>query len=160
MLYAPDWVLSVVCAKIAVRYVLGDLPIEAFANRMSRDLTKKYPDCKPEKLYGTAEDMLFFLAEIEDEDALDHCYRFVYNSVMFDQSGRRRRMKGLFFDPLSPVKAPTSSKEILSKFRVFTFRSRAGTSLCAPEGWSVRNINELKVLADILEVHVSFEDAI
>ena len=159
-MYAPDWVLNVVCAKIAERYVLGDLPIEAFANRMSKTLITKYSDCKPEKLYGTAEDMLFFLAEIEDEDALDHCHRFVYNSVMFDQAGRRRRMKGLFFNPLSPVKAPTSSKEILSKFRVFTFRSRADTSLCAPEDWSVRNINELKVLADILEVHVSFSDAI
>jgi hypothetical protein len=160
MLYAPDWVLSVVCAKIAERYVLGDLPIEAFANRMSRDLIKKYPDCKPEKLYGTAEDMLFFLAEIDDEDALDHCHRFVYNSVMFNQAGRPRRMKGLFYDPLGPVRAPTSSKEILSRFRVFTFRSRADISLRAPKGWSVIDIKELKVLADILEAHVSFSDVI
>ena len=160
MLYAPDWVLSVVCAKIAERYVLGDLPIEAFANRMSKDLVKKYPDCKPEKLYCTAEDMLFFLAEIEDEDALDHCHRFAYNSVMFNQAGRPRRMKSLFFNPLRPVRSPTSSKEILSSFRVFTFRSRADTSFCAPKGWSVSDIKELKVLGYILEAHVSFTDAI
>jgi hypothetical protein len=160
MLYAPDWVLSVVCAKIAERYVLGDLPIEAFANRMSRDLIKKYPDCEPEKLYSTAEDMLFFLAEIEDEDALDHCHRFTYNSVMFDQAGRRRSMKGIFFDPLGPVKALTSSKEIISRFRAFTFKSRADISLSAPDGWSVKDIKELKALANILEVEVSFPDAI
>jgi len=160
MLYAPDWVLSVVCATIAERYVLGDLPIEAFANRMSRDLIEKYHDCEPEKLYGTAEDMLFFLAEIEDEDALDHCHRFAYNSVMFDQAGRRRRMKGVFFDPLGPVKALTSSKEIISRFRAFTFKSRADISLCAPDGWSVKDIKELKALAHILEVEVSFTDAI
>jgi hypothetical protein len=159
-MYTPDWVLNVVCAKIAVRYVLGDLPIEAFANRMSRALITKYSDCRPEKLYGTAEDMLFFLAEIEDEDALDHCHRFIYNSVMFDKAGRQRRMKGFFFDPLSPVKALTSSKEILSQFRVFTHKSRANTSLSVPEDWSVGNIKELKVLADILEVHVTFADAI
>jgi hypothetical protein len=160
MLYAPDWVLSVVCAKIAERYVLGDLPIEAFANRMSRDLIKKYPDCEPEKLYSTAEDMLFFLAEIEDEDALDHCHRFTYNSVMFDRAGRRRSMKGVFFDPLGPVKALTSSKEIISRFRAFTFKSRADISLSAPDGWSVKDIKELKALAYILEVEVSFTDAI
>ena len=159
-MYSPDWVLNVVCAKIAERYVLGELPIEAFANRMSRALITKYSDCKPEKLYGTAEDMLFFLAEIEDEDALDHCHRFVYNSVMFDKAGRQRRMKGFFFDPLSPVKALTSSKEILSQFRVFTHKSRANTSFLPPEGWSVGNIKELKVLADILEVSVTFADAI
>ena len=159
-MYAPDWILNVVCAKIAERYVLGDLPIEAFANRMSKTLITKYPDCKPEKLYGTAEDMLFFLAEIEDEYALDHCHRFVYNSVMFDKAGRQRRMKGIFFDPLSPVKTPTSSKEILSQFRVFTHKSRANISRLAPEGWSVGNIKELKILADILEVHVTFADAI
>jgi|TARA_B110000238_G_scaffold191254_1_gene225264 hypothetical protein len=159
-MYTPDWVLNVVCAKIAVRYVLGDLPIEAFANRMSRALITKYSDCRPEKLYGTAEDMLFFLAEIEDEDALDHCHRFIYNSVMFDKAGRQRRMKGFFFDPLSPVKALTSSKEILSQFRVFTHKSRANTSLSVPEDWSVGNIKELKVLAGILEVHVTFADAI
>ena len=159
-MYASDWVLNVVCAKIAERYVLGELPIEAFANRMSKALITKYSDCKPEKLYGTAEDMLFFLAEIEDEDALDHCHRFVYNSVMFDKAGRQRRMKGFFFDPLSPVKALTSSKAILSQFRVFTHKSRTNTSFLPPEGWSVKNIKELKVLADILEVHVTFADAI
>ena len=159
-MYAPDWVLNVVCAKIAERYVLGDLPIEAFANRMSKTLITKYPDCKPEKLYGTAEDMLFFLAEIEDDDALDHCHKFVYNSVMFDKAGRQRRMKGLFFDPLNPVKAPTSSKEILSQFRAFTRKSRANISPLVPEDWSVGNIKELKFLADILEVYVTFTDAI
>jgi len=160
MLHAPDWVLSVICSKIAERYVLGSLPIEAFANRMSRDLIKKYSDCEPEKLYGTAEDMLFFLAEIEDEDALDHCHHFTYNSVMFDQAGRQRRMRGLFFDPLGPVKALTSSKEIISRFRAFTFKSRADISFSAPEGWSIRDIKELKALADILEAEVSFTDAI
>jgi len=127
---------------------------------MSRDLIKKYSDCEPEKLYGTAEDMLFFLAEIEDEDALDHCHHFTYNSVMFDQAGRQRRMKGLFFDPLGPVKALTSSKEIISRFRAFTFKSRADISFSAPEGWSIRDIKELKALADILEAEVSFTDAI
>jgi hypothetical protein len=127
---------------------------------MSKTLITKYSDCKPEKLYGTAEDMLFFLAEIEDEDALDHCHQFVYNSVMFDKAGRQRRMKGIFFDPLNPVKEPTSSKEILSQFRVFTRKSRAKVSLLAPEDWSVGNIKELKFLADILEVYVTFTDAI
>jgi hypothetical protein len=59
MSYAPDWILNVVCAKVAERYVLGALPIEAYANRMSRDLLLTYADCTPEKLYSVAEDMLF-----------------------------------------------------------------------------------------------------
>ena len=78
MSYAPDWILNVVCAKVAERYVLGSLPIEAYANRMSRDLLLTYEDCTPEKLYSVAEDMLFFLAEIKDDDALEHCNYFAY----------------------------------------------------------------------------------
>ena len=101
MSYAPDWILNVVCAKVAERYVLGTLPIEAFANRMSRELLLTYADCTPEKLYSVAENMLFFLAEIEDDNAMEHFHSFTYRSVHFDKADRPRRLKGLFLDPLN-----------------------------------------------------------
>lgn len=160
MSYAPDWILNVVCAKVAERYVLGTLPIEAYANRMSRELLLTYTDCTAEKLYSVAENMLFFLAEIEDEDALEHCHYFAYRSVHFDKTDRPRRLKGLFLDPLAAVKQPTSSEAIFKNFRAFVFRSRAEGKIVAPLGWRVRDHKELTALADILEVEVSFSDAI
>jgi len=160
MSYAPDWILNVVCAKVAERYVLGTLPIEAFANRMSRDLLLTYTDCTPEKLYSVAENMLFFLAEIEDDNALEHCHSFAYRSVHFDKADRPRRLKGLFLDPLAPVKQQTSSDTVFKSFRAFVFRSRAEGNLVAPVEWNVRNHKELISLANILDVEVSFSDTI
>lgn len=160
MSYAPDWILNVVCAKVAERYVLGTLPIEAFANRMSRDLLLTYTDCTPEKLYSVAENMLFFLAEIEDGNALEHCHSFAYRSVHFDKADRPRRLKGLFLDPLAAVKQQTSSDAVFKSFRAFVFRSRAEGNLVAPVEWNVRNHKELISLANILDVEVSFSDAI
>jgi len=160
MSYAPDWILNVVCAKVAERYVLGTLPIEAYANRMSRDLLLAYTDCKPEKLYSVAENMLFFLAEIDDDNALKHCHSFTYRSVLFDKADRPRRLKGLFLDPLAPVKQQTGSEAVFKSFRSFVFRSRAEGNLVAPVEWKMRNHKELVSLANILDVEVSFSDAI
>lgn len=160
MSYAPDWILNIVCAKVAERYVLGNLPIEAFANRMSRELLLTYADCTPEKLYSVAENMLFFLAEIEDDNALDHCHSFIYRAVHFDKADRPRRLKGLFLDPLAAVKQQTSSDTVFKSFRAFVFRSRAEGNLSAPVEWNVRNHKELISLADILDVDVSFSDAV
>jgi|AntAceMinimDraft_12_1070368.scaffolds.fasta_scaffold04059_1 hypothetical protein len=159
MSYARDWILNVVCAKVAERYVLGALPIEAYANRMSRDLLLTYADCTPEKLYSVAENMLFFLAEIEDDNALEHCHSFAYRSVHFDKADRPRRLKGLFLDPLAAVKQQTSSDTVFKSFRAFVFRSRVEGNLVAPIEWKVRNHKEIISLADILDVEVSFSDA-
>jgi len=160
MSYAPDWILNVVCAKVAERYVLGTLPIEAFANRMSRDLLLTYTDCTPEKLYCVAESMLFFLAEIEGDNAMEHFHSFTYRSVHFDRADRPRRLKGLFLDPLAPVKQQTGSDAVFKSFRAFVFRSRTEANLVAPVEWKVRNHKGLISLANILDVEVSFLDAI
>ena len=160
MSYAPDWILNVVCAKVAERYVLGTLPIEAFANRMSRELLLTYADCTPEKLYSVAENMLFFLAEIEDDNAMEHFHSFTYRSVHFDKADRPRRLKGLFLDPLASVKQQTNSDTVYKGFRAFVFRSRAEGNLVAPVEWSLRNHKELVSLANILDIEVSFSDGI
>ncbi|MBR2573955.1 MAG: hypothetical protein IKE14_06465 [Loktanella sp.] len=127
---------------------------------MSRDLLLTYTDCTPEKLYSVAENMLFFLAEIEDDNALEHCHSFAYRSVHFDKADRPRRLKGLFLDPLAPVKQQTSSDTVFKSFRAFVFRSRTEGNLVAPVEWNVRNHKELISLANILDVEVSFSDAI
>lgn len=159
-LYAPGWVLNTVCSSIALRYVEGNLPIEAFANRMSKTLIKSYRDCEPEKLYTTAEAMLFFLAEIEDENAITYCNAFIQNSVMFESSGRPRKLKGLFYNPLAPAKENTTGKKVLLSFKAFVFKLRNGHGIALPENWHLSSIAELKPLYDALNVEVSFSDAI
>lgn len=160
MSYAPDWVLHAACSTVATRYVEGNLPIEAFANRMSKSLLKSYADCKPEKLYGISEAMLFFLAELEEEDALPYCDSFLYNSVCFEKSGRPRKMRGLFFDPLAPARELTKSQTVVTSFRAFVFRMRNDPSLAQPRAWRLDEIPEIKTLTNILNAPVSFADAI
>ena len=159
MSYAPDWVLNVVCAKIVERFVMGSLPIEAFANRMSQELILRYIDCKPKKLSAISENMLYFLAEIDEDDPLNHCHNFAYQSVTFDKAGRHRRLKGFFFDPLAPVKILNSGKSIVTNFRAFVFRSRSNNSLGDFSEWSLRDHKELIYLTDVLDVNVSEKDA-
>ena len=160
MKYAPDWVLHSVCSTIATRFVEGNLPIEAYANRMSKNLKPLYSDCNAEKLYTAAEGMLFFLAELEEENTIKYCPSFVHNSVVFEKTGRRRKMKGLFYDPLAPAKIETTSKNVVTSFRAFVFRLRNDASLAEPGGWQISSIKELKALSDILTVEVTFSDAI
>lgn len=160
MKYAPDWVLHTVCSKIATRFVEGNLPIEAYSNCMFKKLKVIYPDCKPEKLYTAAEGMLFFLAELDEENTIEYCPSFLYNSVVFEKTGRRRKMRGLFYDPLAPVKFETTSKNIVTSFRAFVFRLRNDGSLAMPDGWQISSIKELKALSDILNAEATFSDVI
>ena len=160
MSHAPDWVLNTVCATIAQRYVEGNLPIEAYANRMSKLLGESYSDCSSEKLYSAAEAMLFFLAEIEEDDTIKYCDAFIYNSVMFERSGRPRKMKGLFYNPFTPSREGTGGKAILTAFRSFVFRLRNDVTLTEPAEWRLSSIPELKRLSDIVSTEVVFSDAI
>jgi hypothetical protein len=57
------------------------------------------------------------------------------------------------------VKQQTSSDTVFKSFRAFVFRSRVEGNLVAPIEWKVRNHKELIALADILDVEVSFSDA-
>ncbi|WP_439143589.1 hypothetical protein [Planktotalea sp.] len=158
--YAPRWVLNVVCAAIAQRFVEGNLPLEAYANQMATELEKHYSDCSPEKLSSAAEAMLFFLAEIEDDNAITYCKSFIYNSALFDFANYPRKLKGMFFDPLAPRREMTTSKSIVYGFRAFVFRLRSDSQLAAPSEWMLANVDELKVLNDIISVEVIFFDAI
>lgn len=160
MSYAPDWVLHAVCSTIATRFVEGNLPIEAFANRMSKSLLKTYSDCKPEKLYSISEAMLFFLVEIEEDDTLSYCSSFLYNSVCFEKSGRPRKMRGLFFDPLAPARELTKSQTVVTSFKAFVFRLRNDPSLAEPGTWRLDEIDEMKTLTAILNQPVVFADAL
>ncbi|MBO6898110.1 MAG: hypothetical protein JJ868_12120 [Shimia sp.] len=160
MSYAPDWVLHAVCSTIATRFVEGNLPIEAFANKMSKSLLKTYADCKPEKLYGISEAMLFFLAELEEEETLPYCSGFLYNSICFEKSGRPRKMRGLFFDPLASARELTKSQTVVTSFKAFVFRMRNDVSLAQPKAWRLDEIAEIKSLTDILNTPVTFADAL
>ncbi len=158
--YAPKWVLNMVCGAIAQRFVEGNLPLEAYANKMSAELSKHYSDCSSEKLRSTAEEMLFFLAEIEDDNAIDYCKSFIYNSALFDSANHPRKLKGIFFDPLGSSRELTTSKSIIFAFRAFVFRLRSDPQYAAPSEWLLADVTELKTLNDIITVEVGFFDAI
>jgi hypothetical protein len=158
--FAPRWVLNIVCGAIAQRYVEGTLPLEAYANRMSAELKNESSDCSPEKLRNAAEAMLFFLAEIEDDNAIKYCKSFIYFSTSFDVASRPRKLKGFFYNPLSPSKELTTSRSILYAFRAFVFRMRSDPGISGPEEWTLADVEELKRLNDIITVEVVFSDAI
>ena len=45
-------------------------------------------------------------------------------------------------------------------FRTFVFRLRSNPDLLAPEGWSLRSVEGLKWVADVVEQEVSFMDSL
>ena len=158
--YAPKWVLNIVCGAIALRFVEGNLPLEAYANKMSTELEKLYSDCSSKKLHSAAEAMLFFLTEIEDDNAIEYCKSFIHYSALFDAANQPRKLKELFFNPLGPRRELTTSKSILFALRAFVFRLRSDPQYAAPSEWSLADVPELKVLNDIVTIEVVFFDAI
>lgn len=102
----------------------------------------------------------FFLAEIEDDNAIEYCKSFIYNSSLFDFANHPHKLKGIFFDPLGSRREVTTSKSILFAFRAFVFHLRSDPQYAAPSEWSLADVAELGVLNDIITIEVVFFDAI
>lgn len=104
MAFAPAWVLDASSAMIAKRYIMGDMPLEAYTNRFSKSLLERYSDTSGDKLLESVEGMMNFMTTIKGENVLLVCDAFLHNRVCFESSGAPRKMKTMFRSALAPQK--------------------------------------------------------
>ena len=94
--FAPDWVLGATCGVITHKYVIGDLPLQAYTNKFSKGLSESYDDTSGDKLMAITEEMMQFLASVDGEGAMLINSAYIFNIVNFDETGGKRKIKGLF----------------------------------------------------------------
>ena len=160
MAFAPDWVLESACSVIAKRFIIGEMPLEAYSNRFARSLSERYTDTSADKLIGTIEGMMHFMATIEGDNVLLVCDSFTYNRVSFDNNGSPRKIKSLFRSALAPQKIQSSADSAIKAFRSFVFRLRSDSSLLAPKAWDPSTVQDLDWLADIYKQQVRITDSL
>ena len=158
IMYCPDWILSVTCSEAARRYVCFDYPLEGISKYLSNELTEHYKDPTPEKIAEISEEILRFLAEIEEDDVNKVCLSFAYNQIHFLSDRQPRKFKGLFVNAFDEQKEETKNKEALRLFKVFVFYLRSYDDYEMPGGWTFEEEEELEWFGELLRKELSVID--
>ena len=147
--FMPDWVLGFTCSYIAFRFVTGNIPLQAFANKYSKSLSERYIDASSKKLLNVSQDMLYFLATFESLNHMAIVESYMFNSLNFTKKGKKRKIKTLFGSALDGQKQATTHDTSLRDFKNFVFRLRADNQYTAPKGWNLTDEQGIKWLLDI-----------
>ena len=156
----PDWVLGFTCSYIAFRFVTGNIPLQAFANKYSKSLSERYIDASSKKLLNVSQDMLYFLATFESLNHMAIVESYMFNSLNFTKRGRKRKIKTLFGSALDAKEQATTHQASIRRFKNFVFQLRANDKYNAPEGWNLREEQGIDWLLDIYEQNVIAMDGL
>jgi len=157
--FTPGWVLGSTCGMITNRFVIGEISLQAYTNKFSKDLLQKYEDATSDKLMSITEEMMQFLTSLENSDAMLINNAYIFNQVNFDESGAKRKMKTLFKSAFAPQKKEISIDEALKSFRAFVFKLRSDQTLIAPQGWKVSDVDDIEWLSEIFDQRVRITDS-
>ena len=160
-MYCPTWIYAIICNEICKNYVTSDLDIGAFANKYGSKAMNTFSDLSSSKLAAGAEAIVRFLGTVENVDVIQVCSAFTYNTALFDKAGNPRKSKGLFKkDETQGVKLESTDEDVEKLFRTFAFRLRSNPNLLAPEEFSLRSVEGLAWVAEVVEQEVSFIDSL
>ena len=157
--FAPGWVLGTTCGVTTNKYVIGDLPLQAYTNKFSKGLLKSYSDTSSDKLMAITEEMMQFLASVDGDGAMVINMAYIFNTVNFDETGKKRKMKGLFKSALAAQKKEVSIDDVLKSFRTFAFSMRSNPNLSAPKGWNISQTDDMELLTEIFEQRIRITDS-
>ena len=157
--FAPDWVLGATCGVITHKYVIGDLPLQAYTNKFSKGLSESYDDTSGDKLMAITEEMMQFLASVDGDGAMLINSAFIFNIVNFDETGGKRKIKGLFKSALAAQKKEVTIDDVLKSFRTFAFSMRSNPNLLAPKGWNISQTADIEWLTEIFDQRVRITDS-
>lgn len=159
--YCPAWIYSSTCALIAQRYLAGNVGLEPFAVKYAELLGTKYSDINDQILLATAEGFLRHLMEAEVDDASEILESYAYNTLTYDRTGGRRKIKGFFSSALDGQKvAEVSVETSIKEFKPFIYMYRSKPELAAPIGWTWASIEDGDFLKTLPDIDVSFLDGI
>jgi|TARA_B100000767_G_C19406736_1_gene386233 hypothetical protein len=159
MKFTPDWILKLTCSCAAVNFVMGQLPLRAFANSYAKGLRLHYDDATGEKIEEITQGMLYFLATFESDDHLEYVNSFMFNNIKFEQNGQKRKLKPMFKSILEPEKTETSEDATLKHFKKFVFTLRNDRKLAAPKHWKLTDTKDIDTLLKIYARRVRVTDA-
>jgi hypothetical protein len=157
--FAPDWVLGATCGVITHKYVIGDLPLQAYTNKFSKGLSESYDDASGDKLMAITEEMMQFLASVDGDGAMLINSAYIFNIVNFDENGGKRKIKGLFKSALAAQKKEVTIDDVLKSFRTFAFSMRSNPNLLAPKGWNISQTADIEWLTEIFDQRVRITDS-
>ena len=160
MAFAPEWVLDASSAVVAKRYIMGDMPLEAYTKRFSKSLSEHYKDTSGDKLLWASEGIMQFMTTIKGENVLLVCDAFIYNRISFDTNGAQRKIKTMFRSALAPQKRQTEAEAVVKSFRTFVFRLRSDPNLLAPKAWDPSTVPDLDWLAEMFNQRVRVTDSL
>jgi hypothetical protein len=159
MAFTPSWVLGSTCGTITNKFIIGDVPLQGYANSFSKNLVESYEDATSGKLMSITEEMMNFLVTLDGDDAILINNAYIFNVVSFDESGAKRKMKTLFKSALTAQKKEISIDEVLKKFKSFVFKLRSDRTLLAPKGWKISDVADIGWLIKIHEKRVKITDS-
>ena len=79
--FTPGWVLGSTCGMITNKFVIGEISLQAYTNKFSKDLLQKYEDATSDKLMSITEEMMQFLTSLENSDAILINNAYIFNQV-------------------------------------------------------------------------------
>jgi len=160
MKYSPDWVLSIVCSVITKRYVEANFSIESFTNSFSASFETIYDDLTTSKLRAGVEAEMRFLAPFNDENPMKIVNAHIFNVVTYSKPGKKRKLKGIFSNGISPKWTETSIAENNKSFKVFFFQLRSDPSLKPKETWDLSQVEGIDTLIEIFNKTIHIHDAL
>lgn len=159
MRYSPDWIFSMSCSLIIMRYVDGHIPLESYTNKIATGFEALYDDLTSVKLnYGT-EKIMRFLVSFNHDNHLDIAKANLFNEFTFTKKGKKRKLTGMFSDNIKPKKQETTVAENTKSFKAFHFKLRSNPELYADESWDVSQIKNFDKVKTILNSPVDITDS-
>jgi hypothetical protein len=157
----PEWVFSAVVALVAQRYLLGNLPLGAFARKFAQILAERYAPVEPDEIEAAAEGCLRVLVEANADDALGPLNAFAHHKITTDAVGAPRKIRRLFGSELDGTKTQEYSVErTVKEFKPFLYMLRVKPEFAAPAGWGWTKIEDGDWLCKLPETEVSFMDGL
>lgn len=156
---SPDWIFSMSCSLITIRYVEGYIPLESYTNKIATGFEALYDDLTSIKLHSGTEKILRFLASFNHENHLDIAKAHLFNEFTFKKNGRKRKLRGMFSDNINPKKHETTIAENTKSFKAFYFRLRSNPELYADQSWDVSQIKNFDTVKTILNSPVDITDS-
>jgi hypothetical protein len=159
MRYSPDWIFSISCSLITMRYVEGHIPLESYTRKISTGFNVLYDDLTNAKLNDGTEQIMRFLASFDHDNHLDVAKANFFNEFTFTRNGKKRKLSGMFSDNINPKKQETSVAENTKSFKAFFFRLRSDPGLYADPSWDVSQIKDFDEVKTILNSQVDIFDS-
>ena len=159
MRYSPDWIFSISCYLIAIRYVEGHLPLESFTKKIATGFEALYDDLTSVKLNDGTEEIMRFLASFDHDNHVDIAKANFFNEFTFTKNGKKRKLIGMFSDGIRPKVRETTVAENTRSFKAFFFRLRSDPKLYPDQSWDISQIKDFDEVKTILNCPVDFLDS-